>query len=97
MTLTHSRLLKSVFCFVFPKSLSVAVMPAKKTATKRKSDVIVKDGKDPKKTKGKSLAFFSKRVVKASRLYLTNALLTVVLYVASRTEIITMGLDLNIH
>lgn len=94
MTLTHSRLLKSVFCFVFPKSLSVAVMPAKKTATKRKSDVIVKDGKDPKKTKGKSLA---KRVVKASRLYLTNALLTVVLYVASRTEIITMGLDLNIH
>lgn len=36
-------------------SLSVAVMPAKKTTTKRKSEAIVEDEKDLKKVKGKSL------------------------------------------
>lgn len=45
-----------LFCFS-PKSLSVAVMPAKKTTTKRKSDAVVEDDKDLKKVKSKSLVF----------------------------------------
>ena len=55
-------------CFS-PKSSSVAVMPARKTATKRKSEPVVEDDKDPKKVKGKSLVFKTKtRSLKATRL-----------------------------
>lgn len=51
---------------LFPKfSQSVAVMPAKKTATKRKSDAIVQDGKDSKKVKGKFMGFLKKGLIKA--------------------------------
>lgn len=42
---------------LFLKSKSVAIMPAKKTTTKRKSAAIVEDDKDSKKVKGKSLPF----------------------------------------
>lgn len=54
----------SLLCFLFvsiQKSWSVAVMPAKKTPNKRKSEAIVEDEKDIKKVKGKLLTFSKTR------------------------------------